>query len=79
MVKGPWGQPEITLLHNFQTGGWVASNASRFGDPRLSGMVAEEGDPEQKRSQLPRDLERALNRPSKQGISRGELSKGADT
>lgn len=49
MVKGLWGQPEIqleiTLLHSFQSGGWAASNAPRFGDPRLSGMVAEEGGP----------------------------------
>lgn len=49
MVKGLWGHPEIqleiTLLHYFQSGGWAASNAPRFGDPRLSGMVAEEGGP----------------------------------
>lgn len=50
-----------------------------LGIPGCPAWSQKKGDPEQKRSQLPRDLERALNLPNKQDISRGELSKGADT
>lgn len=41
MATGPWGSVgnsfRIYILHNhFQSGGWTASKAPGFGEPRLS-------------------------------------------